>query len=145
MPCKKRITTISNQHCIQNPIIIPCIYRSKTTLVSVHSMKLFFKYIYTIMKSITRVTNGENLLLKFYVDQSGSWIGNSPEGSFGQNNGRAWNRRCRFQLKSVINDPDLNSLLRFTGSGLRGAYASHQVLPPARCPVIPYPISSRRE
>lgn len=83
-----------------------------------------------------------NLLLKFNIDEiSSGWVGNSTEGSLRQNNGSAWSRWLRLGSKSVINNPDLDGVFRSASSRIRGAYASHQVLPPTWCSIIPYTVS----
>lgn len=78
-------------------------------------------------------------LLKFYVDESSSRIGNSTKSCVGKNDGGA--RFCRPRSWSLcsINNPDLNSFVGNTSLGRYRTNAPHQVLPPAGRTVVPNP------
>lgn len=84
-------------------------------------------------------------LLKLYIDESSRRISNGLESFLRENHGGSGGRRSRHGGDGIINDLDLNALLRNASPGLLCAYAPYQVLPPTRRPIIPYSISGRRK
>ncbi|KAF7806349.1 Potassium channel AKT1 [Senna tora] len=78
-------------------------------------------------------------------DETPIRIGNRLESLLGEDDGGSGGGGGGGGGEGVINDLDLNTLLRNASPRLLCTYAPHQILPPTRRPIVPYAVSRRRE
>ena len=85
------------------------------------------------------------LLLEFYVYGWRRRICNGSKSCLGQNHSGAKRRRITLHGERIINNLYLNRLLWITRVRWCRTYTPHQVLPTARCSVVPYSVPCGRK